>query len=474
MPPAVPFAPILPSVLARFERRRVRLVAPRAETSREDGNGARAPSAAEQRNGNGSQNGSAAASPSRPAMPVRRRKGSLKKSRKRRSLASSMTPTKVPITETASNVEGVERLGAEHLVDDFEETDKDRPFIPVTIPRNDDGETSFVSVTIPGYDDGRVFELEYKSSIKDSGPLVNDPSDACILPKPIYVVSDCTGESAANTVRAALGQFENCFKMSCPANLLIFRFLSTPKKAYEIVEEAAADNALVVFTLVDHNIITAMRAACLLYEVKYVDLWSNLLDHMEDHLDLIRSGVPLGRRDKSELSKDYFKMIEAVEFTRKMDDGAHPERWFDADLLLLGVSRSGKTPLCIYLGQRGYKVANLPLVQGIPLPKQLHEVYQSKVFGLLIDPHILMDIRNSRIGSMGVEKSSTNYASMKNIHRELEYARNLYAANPDWPVLNVTHCGVEEAAARILKILSDRHGHVHPLWAGTGGQTGDA
>lgn len=123
--------------------------------------------------------------------------------------------------------------------------------------------------------------------------------------------------------------------------------------------------------------------------------------------------MPLGRRSKSELSSDYFKMIEAVEFTRKMDDGAHPEKWHEADLLLLGVSRSGKTPLCIYLGQRGYKVANLPLVQGLPLPKQLHEIDQSKIFGLLIQPGALSEIRQSRMGNMGVHNSTSSYADMK-------------------------------------------------------------
>lgn len=125
------------------------------------------------------------------------------------------------------------------------------------------------------------------------------------------------------------------------------------------------------------------------------------------------SGVPLGQRDRSQLSSDYFKMIEAVEFTRKMDDGAHPERWNDADLLLLGVSRSGKTPLCIYLGQRGYKVANLPLVKGLPIPPQLYEIDQSKIFGLLIESQTLMEVRQSRMGSMGVQSSSSDYADLK-------------------------------------------------------------
>ena len=107
-------------------------------------------------------------------------------------------------------------------------------------------------------------------------------------------------------------------------------------------------------------------------------------------------------------------MIEAVEFTRKMVDGAHPHQWHNADLVLLGVSRSGKTPLSIYLGQRGYKVANLPLVKGIPLPRELFEIDQSRVFGLMLDAHELLSIRRCRISSLGVGSSdSTNYADLK-------------------------------------------------------------
>jgi len=297
-------------------------------------------------------------------------------------------------------------------------------------------------------------------------PLANDPNDMCILPKPVYVISDCTGESAANTVRAALGQFQNCFKTSVPANLMVFRFLSDENKILDIVQRAAKERALIVFTLVDPKLVKVLRTACMALDVSFVDLWSNLLDNMEAHLDAVRSGLPLGSPErKQKLSDDYFKMIEAVEFTRKMDDGAHPHHWHEADLLLLGVSRSGKTPLSIYLGQRGYKVANLPLVKGIPVPKQLFEIDQSKVFGLILDPQDLLTIREKRMTSLGVSlSSSANYAELKAVEEELQYAENFYGQNPQWPVLNVTHRGVEETAARILKIQSDRTGYTHPMW----------
>ena len=164
------------------------------------------------------------------------------------------------------------------------------------------------------------------------------------------------------------------------------------------------------------------------------------------------------RESRRALDPQYFKRIEAVEYTRKMDDGAHPERWRYADILLLGVSRSGKTPLSIYLGQRGFKVANLPIVKGIAIPPELYEIDQSKVFALTIDAQHLFKIRRSRMGSMGVGRSKSMYADLKGVLEELEYVHRLYKQNPAWPILDVTNMGVEESAARIQRIISERHG----------------
>jgi len=295
----------------------------------------------------------------------------------------------------------------------------------------------------------------------------NDPNDFCVLPKPIYIVSDCTGYSAARTVRAALNQFESSIQTHCPATLLIYRFVSEKTKIQQIIQDAAKEDALVVFTLVDPELVAALRESCAYYEVKAVDLWSNLLDLMEQHLETMRSIIPMNhpsRKTKRALDADYFTRIEAVEFTRKMDDGNHPEKWKEADLLLLGVSRSGKTPLSIYLGQRGYKVANLPLIPNCPIPKELYEMDPSKVFCLIIDPKHLMKIRESRMGAMGVkDKGSSMYAELKGVVEELEFAQKLYKRNPMWPVLDVTCMGVEESAASILRILTERSGQNTPV-----------
>ena len=306
-----------------------------------------------------------------------------------------------------------------------------------------------------------------------------------VLPKPIFVLSDCTGESAANTCRAALTQFAEVMNLSAPTNLYVFRFLSEGSDAYKICEQAREDDALVVYTLSDAALATAVATACKVFGVKAVNLWGPLLVAMEEHLAMQRTGVPMsdldaitrdaatrkknasasrGKRtmmhgDADVLSTDYYRMIEAVEFTRRMDDGARPERWRDADILILGVSRTGKTPLSIYLGQRGYKVANLPLVPRdgqLLVPKHIENVDPKRVFGLLIDGEVLHSIRANRLNTIGVgarDAGAREYAAARVVTQELALAKALYARHPEWQVLDVTHKGVEETAARIMKLM---------------------
>ena len=288
----------------------------------------------------------------------------------------------------------------------------------------------------------------------------------CTLPKPIYLLSDCTGESASHVVRAALKQFESCQDVTCPANLVTFRFIENPRDVFDVVRRAGQDDALLVYTLVDTECLTAARTASSLHNVKSVDMWSTLLEYMEEHLNMQRMGQPLQDRARAQgLSQDYFRMIEAVEYTRKMDDGSNPGEWKDCDLLLLGVSRTGKTPLSIFLGQRGYKVANLPLVPGVPPPPELFEIDQEKIVGLLIDPQVLLQIRTNRLENLfsknkGVGAgSAASYSEIRSVRAEIAAAKELFDANPRWPVMDVTFRSVEETAARILKFLYSRRGN---------------
>ena len=291
--------------------------------------------------------------------------------------------------------------------------------------------------------------------VNGSGALILDTA----LPKPIFVLSDCTGESAANTCRAALTQFAEVMNLSAPTNLYVFRFLSEGSDAYKICEQAKEDDALVVYTLSDASLATAVATACKVFGVKSVNLWGPLLVAMEEHLAMQRTGVPMSsdaaevagvsnklqkkssrkvmmHGDADVLSTDYYRMIEAVEFTRQMDDGARPDKWRDADILILGVSRTGKTPLSIYLGQRGYKVANLPLVPRdgqLMVPSHIDDIDPKRVFGLLIDGEVLHSIRANRLRTIGVggaDASAREYAAARVVNQELALAKALYARHP--------------------------------------------
>src|SRR6185369_7274198 len=147
--------------------------------------------------------------------------------------------------------------------------------------------------------------------------------------------------------------------------------------------------------------------------------------------------------------------IEAVEFAVKSDDGKEPRNFKKADLILVGVSRTSKTPLSTLIAQRGLKVANQPLVLGVPPPPELIEAPQDRVVGLTIGIEQLCQIREARLRQLGMPVE-TNYALREHVRAELDFARALFRANPSWPVIDVTGRAIEETAVIILETLKDR------------------
>ena len=172
-----------------------------------------------------------------------------------------------------------------------------------------------------------------------------------------------------------------------------------------------------------------------------------MLQQLESYLDVSAFGVP-GLMHKPDAN--YFKRIEAIEFTVRAD-GKDPRMLRDADIILVGVSRTGKTPLSTFLAHQGYKVGNQPIVLDRPPPEQLFEADPHRVFALTIDPPTLQRIRRSRLQAMRMSED-TNYSDMGYILAELEYADRLYRGN-GWPVIEVTNKAIEETSATILGIL---------------------
>lgn len=209
------------------------------------------------------------------------------------------------------------------------------------------------------------------------------------------------------------------------------------ERLMEIIKQAAKEGALFVYTLADESMAESARQACKLWGVPSTDILSPITEAIASHLGVSPSGLPRGAPGRSfPLTEEYFRRIEAIEFTIKQDDGALPQNLHKADIILAGVSRTGKTPLSIYLAQKGFKVANVPIVMGVELPKTLFEVDPEKVFSLTINPVVLQTIRRVRAKTLGFgDDVRSNYSEMDYVRKELEHASRIFAQNPVWPVI---------------------------------------
>ncbi|CAA2961914.1 probable pyruvate, phosphate dikinase regulatory, chloroplastic [Olea europaea subsp. europaea] len=305
-----------------------------------------------------------------------------------------------------------------------------------------------------GYDGS---ELHLLSPSNESGSNGDDSTDLT-AGKSIYMVSDGTGWTAEHSVNAALGQFDYCLvDRVCPVNTHLFSGIDDVERLMEIIKQAAKEGAMVVYTLADQSIAETARQACELWGVTSTDILGPITEAIASHLGVSPSGLPRwapGR--KNSLNEEYFRRIEAIEFTIKQDDGALPENLHKADIVLAGVSRTGKTPLSIYLSQKGYKVANVPIVKNIGLPRSLFEIDPEKVFALTINPVVLQTIRRARAKTLGFDDDiRSNYSEMDYVKEELEFASKTFQQNPIWPVI-VTGKAIEETAAVVLRLYHDR------------------
>lgn len=272
------------------------------------------------------------------------------------------------------------------------------------------------------------------------------------LPQPIFVISDGTGETAEKVVRAGLRQFQGHL-----VHVRTYAPVDTPEHLQGLFRIAARRQAFVITTLVKPGMAELAERFAHEHNVRHVALLQNLLMNLAGYLEAQPLAVPglLHRADER-----YFKRIEAVEFTVKADDGKEPRMLMSADIILVGVSRTSKTPLSTFLAHKGFKVGNVPIVLDHPLPHWLFEVDSSRVFALTIGPDALQSIRSSRLRAMGV--GTSNYDDRDYILAELEYAADLFRAHPEWPLIDVTNKAIEETAATILQVMRDR-GLAEPL-----------
>lgn len=266
--------------------------------------------------------------------------------------------------------------------------------------------------------------------------------------KTVMVISDATGETAERMARAAVMQFGES-----TVTVRVHSRVRLESEVEKILERAAEIHAMVVFTVVNSDTRQQIISLADRHNLVWVDLMGSLVNRLEDFLASTAEGVP-GLLHR--MGEDYFRRIEAVEFAVKNDDGANPSALPKADLVLVGISRTSKTPLSTYLAQKGLKVANVPLVLGVEPPEELAEVDECKVYGLIIRPDALVRIRQARLSYLGMPED-TSYGTRNHIKDELEFARTIFRKHPNWPVIDVTNKAIEETASDILRMYNERN-----------------
>lgn len=260
----------------------------------------------------------------------------------------------------------------------------------------------------------------------------------------VFVLSDGTGETADQMIKAALVQYVR-------EGLKIARYknIRTEAQVASIFEEAHQTKAIIVYTVVSDSLRTFIAGLSSQSGVPSVDLLGPVLEVLGRYLTKDPYSQPGLFHQVNEY---YFRRIEAIEFTVKHDDGRYPDNLQAADIVLVGLSRTSKTPLSIYLSYKGWKVANVPLVNGIPLPEALGQIDQKKVVGLIIDANTLVRIRRERLVKMG-EDPEAKYANLDHVVEEIEYCKEVFKKNRRWPVFDVTGKALEETAAEVEKVI---------------------
>lgn len=267
--------------------------------------------------------------------------------------------------------------------------------------------------------------------------------------KTIYILSDGSGETAATMTKAALVQYSQP-----DISIVRYKNVRTENQVEAIIDECFERRGMIVFTVANPSMRLRIRELAAGKGIPYHDLLGPLLGTLDTYFGKT-SEANVGVLHA--VDESYFKRIEAIEYTVKHDDGKTLADLEKADIVLVGISRTSKTPLSIFLSHKGWKVANVPLVVNTPLPEELFKIDQRRVVGLIIDMDSLQRIRRSRLEKFGQDPGG-DYASMSYIAAEIEYAEKIYKQNRRWPVFNVTDRALEETASEIVRIIAARLG----------------
>ena len=269
----------------------------------------------------------------------------------------------------------------------------------------------------------------------------------------IHMVSDATGETMESIAKAALVQFKgvDCKKHFWP-------MVRRPKQMIKILDDIAKNPGLVLFTLVNDDIRSVLIKGCHNLRLPFLSLLDPAIMALGSFFGLRATGLP---GQQHVLDENYFNRIDALHFTMAHDDGQMVCDVGSADIVIVGVSRTSKTPTSIYLANRGFRTANIPFVLGCPMPKELDLIKKRFVIGLTASPDRLVKIRTNRLRSLN-ELSSTEYVDMEKIKEEVRECRKYFAVR-GWPVIDATRRSIEETAAAILTLYKQNQQEKPPF-----------
>ncbi|MBX4335273.1 pyruvate, water dikinase regulatory protein [Bartonella raoultii] len=259
----------------------------------------------------------------------------------------------------------------------------------------------------------------------------------------LHMLSDATGETLIAVGRAVASQY-TMFQ----AIEHIYPMIRNETQLQRALDEIEQEPGIVLYTTIDKKIRLLLKKKCEKIKVPCIDILHPVLDAFQTYL-----GMPINLRASAQhdLNVDYFRRIEALDFTIEHDDGQSPNSLPNADVILVGISRTSKTPTSIYLANRGIKAANVPLIPGIDLPETLLEAKNALIIGLIASAERISHIRQNR--DFGEGFSIESYINRTNIAEELTYAKRI-CERFDWPIIDVTRRSIEETAAVIFKLLS--------------------
>jgi regulator of PEP synthase PpsR (kinase-PPPase family) len=262
----------------------------------------------------------------------------------------------------------------------------------------------------------------------------------------LHLVSDSTGETLLTAGRAAVARYESIAPIEH-----VYPLVRSTRHLERVIGDIEAAPGIVLYTLVERDIADRLEAACKEAGLPCVNVLDPIVDVLRSYLNLQATGKAGAQHA---LDADYFRRIDALNFTMMHDDGQLPENIEDAEIVIVGISRTSKTPTSIYLANRGIRTTNLPLVPGIPVPAQVVEARKPLVVGLIASPERIMHIRQNRLAALNADPDSA-YVDRTTIAQEVAYSRRLCTEN-GWPVIDVTRRSIEETAAAILALL-DQH-----------------